>query len=101
MNRENDLKRYSNHWIEVGGLKLIGPTMVELLESVRQCNSVRRAALEMKISYRKAWQLVDHMNAQLSEPVVLLNYAGKRNARAEVTAYGISVITASNVFFKN
>ena len=75
--------------------------MVELLESVRQCKSIRRAAVERKISYRKAWELVDQMNAHLGEPVVLLNYAGKRNARAEVTAYGIRVIIASTVFFKN
>lgn len=100
MNEESTLKLNGKLWIELDGVKLIGPGRVELLERIQLCNSIRQAALQMKMSYRQAWQLVDQMNANLRSPVVLLHRGGKGGGHAELTDYGLEVIEKFNLFFE-
>ena len=54
--------------LESGGR--IGPGKIALLEAIRETGSITAAAVAMKMSYRRAWLLVDELNKLLSEPVV-------------------------------
>lgn len=79
-------------WFEMSGEPLVGPGRVELLERIQKCGSIRQAAMQMNMSYRQAWQLIDHMNNNFDEPVVISHRGGKGGGNAEVTEKGKEVI---------
>jgi Bacterial regulatory helix-turn-helix protein, lysR family len=61
--------------LESGGR--IGPGKIALLEAIRETGSITAAAVAMKMSYRRAWLLVDELNKLLSEPVVATAQKGR------------------------
>ena len=79
-------------WIETQEGKVLGPGRVELLERIRASGSIRQAALQMKMSYKQAWDLINHMNENLGSPVVISHRGGKGGGNAVVTEYGIAAI---------
>jgi molybdate transport system regulatory protein len=87
-------------WIEVGNEPVLGPGRVELLERIKETGSIRQAAIQMKMSYRQAWQLIEHMNTYFSEPVVISHRGGKGGGSAEVTEKGIKAIAEFKEFYQ-
>lgn len=85
-------------WIEIEGKPVIGPGRVELLERIQQTGSIRQAAIQMEMSYRQAWQMIDHMNSNLSGPVVVSQRGGKGGGTAEVTKKGLDAIKQFKAF---
>jgi molybdate transport system regulatory protein len=79
-------------WVETDKGKLLGPGRIELLQRIQQCGSLRQAALQMEMSYKKAWDLISDMNTQFSDPLVISNRGGKGGGKAVVTAKGEFVI---------
>ena len=100
MSKQPGLKLKGSLWIETDREPVIGPGRVELLERIQQCGSIRQAAMQMKMSYRQAWLLVDHMNANLDIPVVISHRGGKGGGNAEVTANGQKVIEQFHFFYE-
>ncbi len=92
MSEQARLKLNGSLWIEMAEGPVIGPGRVELLERIKQCGSIRQAAMQMNMSYRQAWLLVDHMNTHLDSPVVISHRGGKGGGKAEVTEKGQKVI---------
>jgi molybdate transport system regulatory protein len=92
-----NLKLTGKVWVENSEGKVIGPGRIELLERVQKCGSIRQAALQMSMSYRQAWQLIDHMNTQLQTPVVISHRGGKGGGHAEITVEGQKVIDQYNL----
>ncbi|MDB5139615.1 MAG: ModE family transcriptional regulator [Mucilaginibacter sp.] len=86
------LKLNGRIWIETTEGKLLGHGRVELLERIHASGSIRQAALQMKMSYKQAWDLVNDMNAHFSSPVVVSHRGGKGGGKAVVTEYGLKVI---------
>ncbi len=79
-------------WFETDGGRFFGPGPVELLERIAQTGSLARAAKEMKMSYKKAWELINHLNAQASAPVVILQSGGEKGGGSSVTPEGMELI---------
>lgn len=79
-------------WLEKNGEKILGHGRVELLERIQASGSIRQAALQMKMSYRQAWDLISHMNAHFDSPVVISHRGGKGGGNAVVTEKGQKVI---------
>ncbi|MDN5287490.1 MAG: ModE family transcriptional regulator [Mucilaginibacter sp.] len=79
-------------WIETNNEKVLGHGRVELLERIHASGSIRQAALQMKMSYKQAWDLVNHMNDHFSAPVVISHRGGKGGGNAVVTEHGLKVI---------
>jgi len=100
MEAAGNLKVTGKIWVENGEGKVIGPGRIELLERVQKSGSIRQAALQMSMSYRQAWQLIDHMNTQLQAPVVISHRGGKGGGHAEITAEGQKVIDQYNLINK-
>ena len=48
----------------------IGPGKVALLEEIGRCGSISGAGRALKMSYRRAWDLVEELNRQLGASVV-------------------------------
>jgi molybdate transport system regulatory protein len=79
-------------WVETAGEKILGHGRIELLERIHQSGSIRQAALQMKMSYKQAWDLINHMNTHFKLPLVTSHRGGKGGGNATLTAEGLRVI---------
>jgi molybdate transport system regulatory protein len=70
------------------GAPAMGPGKAELIERIAQTGSISAAARGMGMSYRRAWQLVEAINASYRQAVVLTATGGQRGGGATVTPYG-------------
>jgi molybdate transport system regulatory protein len=70
------------------GAPAMGPGKAELIETITRSGSISAAAREMGMSYRRAWQLVEALNAAYRKPIVLTATGGQRGGGASVTTYG-------------
>ena len=59
---------------------------------VARTGSIAAAGREMGMSYKRAWQLVETMNAMFREPLVESTRGGARGGGAEVTETGQAVL---------
>ena len=88
----SNYKLYGRIWIEAKGEKLLGHGRVELLERIQHSGSIRQAALQMKMSYKQAWDLIKHMNENFNMPVVTSHRGGKGGGNATLTENGLYII---------
>lgn len=70
----------------------IGPGKADLLEGIRDTGSIAAAGRRMKMSYKRAWYLVDDMNRHFSTPVVETAKGGRDGGGAALTALGEEVL---------
>ena len=70
----------------------LGPGKAQLLALIEATGSISSAAREMGMSYRRAWQLVESMNASFKEPLVLTAVGGKAGGGAGVSDAGRRVL---------
>ncbi len=70
----------------------IGPGKVALLEALRDTHSISAAARSLGMSYRRAWLLVDEMNAALRSPAVISASGGQHGGGSELTEVGLEII---------
>ena len=80
------LRFYSNDTIA------IGPGKVELLEAIGAAGSISGAARQLGMSYRRAWLLLEELNASLRTPAVSTTTGGTRGGGAELTEIGEAII---------
>ncbi|TMV03261.1 LysR family transcriptional regulator [Ruegeria sediminis] len=73
--------------------EMIGPGKAELLERISNTGSIAAAGREMGMSYKRAWQLVETMNAMFNEPVVLSTRGGASGGGATLTETGKAVLS--------
>lgn len=67
---------------------VIGPGKAQLIAAIAATGSISAAARELKMSYRRAWQLVEALNESFTAPVVFTAIGGKRGGGTQVTAFG-------------
>jgi molybdate transport system regulatory protein len=70
----------------------IGPGKADLLEAIRDTGSIAAAGRRLAMSYRRAWLLVDSMNACFRAPLVEAAKGGAAGGRAVLTATGAEVL---------
>ena len=80
--------------IYLEGTLAIGPGRIELLEGVQRTGSLAQAAREMKMSYRRAWLLMQSLNRSLRGPASLPARGGRKGGGATVTPLGNALIKA-------
>ena len=83
--KEVSLKVNVSLWIENEGKRFFGPGLVELLELIADTGSISKAAKKMKLSYKKAWEMVNKLNAQTNEPVVIVQIGGEKGGGSILT----------------
>ena len=81
-------------WIKVNlpGIGQIGPGKINLLRQIRSQESISGAARAMKMSYRRAWLLVDELNKLFAKPLVATWAGGKSRGGASLTKLGEQLI---------
>jgi molybdate transport system regulatory protein len=65
-----------------------GPGKADLLELIAETGSIGKAASRMKMSYMRAWSLVQMMNRCFKKPLVLATHGGPSGGGAELTGAG-------------
>ena len=75
-------------WIERNGEAVLGEGRAELLAAIAQEQSITRAAKAAGMSYRRAWNLIQQMNAAAGEPLVSASTGGQTGGGAKLTARG-------------
>jgi len=71
-----------------GRTPAIGPGKIALLEAIRDTGSISAAARKLKMSYRRAWLLVDDLNRRLAKPVVMAMPGGKDGGGTSLSPTG-------------
>ena len=96
------MKVKGNFWIEKNEKSFLGKGRIELLKKIDRYGSISRAAKEMKMSYKAAWDAVDIMNKTAKKQVVEKISGGKGGGGTRLTDYGKELInifeTAENNF---
>jgi len=82
----------SRIWIETDQGMFLGNGRVQLLKAIEETGSLTKAAKSLKMSYKKAWNLIDSVNKNAAEEVVSTNVGGKAGGGAIVTDYGKNLI---------
>jgi molybdate transport system regulatory protein len=70
----------------------IGPGKVALLEEIARSGSISAAGRLLKMSYRRAWELVEDLNRHLGVPVVSTAAGGSGGGGARLTDAGLAVV---------
>ena len=70
----------------------IGPGKADLLEAIRTSGSISRAARELGMSYKRAWNLADTMNRCFKEPLIETVTGGGGGGGARLTIFGEKVL---------
>ena len=71
----------------------MGPGKASLLEAIQLKGSISAAAASMGMSYKRAWDLVSIMNNSFSAPLVSTLIGGSKGGGAQVTNFGLQVLT--------
>jgi molybdate transport repressor ModE-like protein len=84
-NNPNAMTIRSKIWIDVGGEPVFGRGRRFLLEAIDKHGSIRQAAQEINISYRKAWAYIKNMEERLGFALVDRRTGGKDGGGAVLT----------------
>jgi molybdate transport system regulatory protein len=71
---------------------LLGPGKASLLEAIQKTGSIAAAGRQLGMSYKRAWYLIDTMNAYFREPVVVSVKGGSARGGAHLTPTGRMVL---------
>ena len=71
----------------------MGSGKAVLLEAIQRTGSISAAGRDLKMSYRRAWLLVESMNQCFREPLVSTATGGRSGGGAQITARGLDVLT--------
>ena len=72
----------------------IGPGKIALLEQIERSGSLSKAARTLKMSYRRAWLLLEDLNRTLGQPVTTATVGGAGGGGARITPFGQHVVAA-------
>jgi molybdate transport system regulatory protein len=70
----------------------IGPGKIDLLAAIETHGSIAAAGRAMKMSYQRAWSLIDELNGMFAEPVVAVSRGGAERGGSRLTDVGKSVL---------
>ncbi|MCU4159763.1 LysR family transcriptional regulator [Acidiphilium sp. AL] len=80
--------------VVLGDGLIIGPGRADLLEGIRETGSIAAAGRRMGMSYKRAWQLAEALNATFRGPVILAVKGGVAGGGAQLTPLGDAVLDA-------
>ena len=80
-------------WITAGEQSMGGHGRIQLLSQIAELGSISQAAKSMKMSYKSAWDAVDHMNNLAGEPLLHRISGGKGGGSTTLTERGKQLIT--------
>ncbi|PAF47945.1 hypothetical protein BKH41_06685 [Helicobacter sp. 12S02232-10] len=86
------MKIFLRFWIKKENKNFLGKGKIELLEHIKTTGSILKAAKNMRMSYKAAWDSVDSMNHLSREPMVKSISGGKGGGGTALTPEGEEAI---------
>jgi molybdate transport system regulatory protein len=81
-----------NFWIDKDDKSFLGKGRIKLLKLIDKYGSISKAAKEMKMSYKAAWDAIDIINSLSKKDVVEKQSGGKGGGGSYLTEYGKKLI---------
>ena len=78
--------------VDFGEHGALGPGKTRLMELIAETGSISAAGRAMGMSYRRAWLLVDSLNAAFAEPLVAKQTGGSGGGGAVLTRLGRDIV---------
>ena len=82
----------SRIWICTENGTYLGEGRISLLKAIDKHGSISKAAKDMKMSYKKAWKLVDSMNSRGDQLLVIRKTGGSGGGGSELSEAGRKAI---------
>lgn len=80
-------------WIEYKGKPVLGKGGAEILEAIATENSLSKAAVKLRMSYRYVWNYLQKIQKAIGEPIVETRKGGKHGGGgAQLTPMGKSLL---------
>jgi molybdate transport system regulatory protein len=73
---------------------------IALLEAIERAGSISKAAREVPMSYKSAWDAIDAINNLCPTPVVVKETGGKGGGGAKLTPYGRNLVQSYTMLHK-
>lgn len=80
--------------------KFMGIGVLWLLQKVEECGSLRAAAMDLGISYSKAFKMVENLETALGQPVLERKRGGSSRTGASLTSFGVQFVDLYDAFQK-
>ncbi|WP_088346847.1 MULTISPECIES: LysR family transcriptional regulator [Rhodomicrobium] len=78
--------------VKFGERAFLGPGKIQLLELIEERGSISAAGKAMGMSYRRAWLLIDGLNAVFVSPLVVKQTGGSGGGGAMLTDLGREIV---------
>ncbi len=78
--------------LDVAGRPTLGPGKARLLELIGETGSISAASRAMGMSYRRAWTLVDSLNASFAAPLIAARPGGAGGGGATLLPLGAEIV---------
>jgi molybdate transport system regulatory protein len=78
--------------LDFGGGARLGPGRADLLEAIGRTGSISAAGRDLGMSYKRAWTLVEALNATFAQPLVESARGGAQGGGARLTGAGLRVL---------
>lgn len=78
--------------VDFGSQCSVGAGKIELLERIAHTGSLSQAARDMRMSYRRAWLLLEDMNISFDHPVTHASVGGRGGGGVVLTAFGSRLV---------
>lgn len=72
----------------------VGPGKIALLEHIEATGSLSEAARRLRMSYRRAWLLLEDLNTAFQQPVARMSVGGRGGGGASLTGFGRDLVAA-------
>ena len=76
----------------------VGPGKIALLEHIAGSGSLSEAARKLRMSYRRAWLLLEDLNTSFQQPVAQMSVGGRGGGGASLTPFGAELVAAYRAF---
>ena len=87
---------FARFWFEEDDKSYIGVGRAELLTRIAESGSISKAAKQMGMSYKAAWDSVDIMNKLSPSPLVESSNGGKGGGGTKLTPLGFEALKTFN-----
>jgi len=88
-------------WITKNNEPFLGKGRVTLLLKIQELGSLKKASETLKMSYRKAYYSISHINKISDQPVVIIKRGGKNGGSSTITPHGLELIDRFNKLSKD
>jgi molybdate transport system regulatory protein len=92
LTKELDYQIDCRIWINSNNEAFIGKGRIDLLKNIETFGSISKAAKDMKMSYKKAWNLVNSMNSNFKKPLVIGSVGGTNGGGSCLSSTGKHIV---------